>query len=104
MYESKGPQTLAIPSVDSGLEDLDNDQSASNGLKDLDLNDPMDDEQLNIDMEVEVQEPGRKKKKKAGAKGKKKVTMPKLREEIRAIRKEVPNSEIGHRVQRRFFF
>jgi len=46
-------------------------------------------------MEVMEPTPVKKTKTKAGAKGGKKVATLKLRENIRAIRKEVPNLEIG---------
>jgi hypothetical protein len=97
VYKSKELQTLAISSVNIGSEseDLDNDQPG--GYKDL--NSPMDDEQPKINMEVIVEKPVPKTKTKGGTKGKKKVTMPKLRDEIRAIRKEAPNPETGLRVQ-----
>jgi hypothetical protein len=50
-------------------------------------------------MEVIVEKPVPKKKTKGGTKGKKKITMPKPCDEIRAICKEAPNSETRLRVQ-----
>lgn len=46
-------------------------------------------------MEVMEPTPVKRTKTKAGTKGGKKATMSKLRDDIKAIRKEVPNLEIG---------
>lgn len=58
---------------------------------------PVDDDESGVNMEAKGQKPV--KKTKAGAKKKNKVTTQ-LRDRIRAIRKEVPKSEVGPRVQR----
>ena len=95
---------------DGDPEDLDDDLSSVSGHK---MGASGEDLESDIDMEVVDPEPEPVKTqktktkavkgKKKVTKGKKKVTMPKLRDEIRAIRK-VPNSETGLRVQRRFPF
>ena len=67
----------------------------------------MGDGEPNIDMEITPEPtltlaPAKKTTTNAlgGAKGKKKATMPELRDQIKANRKEVPNEEIGLRVCR----
>ena len=60
----------------------------------------MGDGDPNIDAEIMDPKPVMKTKAKARAKGKKKGSTSKLRDEIRANRKEVPNLEIGLRVRR----
>lgn len=62
----------------------------------------MDGEESDADMKAIKRNPTTKKKAKAGAKEKNKVSMPKLRDEIRVNRKEVPNLETGLRVRRQF--
>ncbi len=97
--------------VYGNAEDLDNDQptepsaSERHESDDEDLDNTMGDGKPDIDMEVTPEPtlaPVTKTKTKAlaGAKGKKKATMPELRDQIRANRKEVPNEEIGLRVCR----
>jgi hypothetical protein len=90
--KSKGPQTLEAQSVDNELDEDFLELEDSKGAADAEASD--------INAEIKKPEPVKKARKTKGrAKNKDKVTMPKLREEIRTRRKEAPKSVARVRVR-----
>jgi len=82
--KSNAPLILATPHAHSDSESDEESSECKRG-----------DEESDVDMEVAEPEPVKKKttkkKTKAGSKRKKNIIRPKLQDEIRAVRKEVPN-------------